>query len=170
MDEPLKHVGSKIFSATLDSTGRSTQASKWFDRFDKTGKGKITLKEFKEGMMKSSNLNETQIENIFKKLDFRNRGIISKDEFVDAIAFDAMTSVDERLKAVFEAIDKDNDLKLGKNELSKILDDFQLKDYCYVTAFFFVCVFLYVFFCMFFVVFLSFFCLFCTMICLFVCI
>jgi calcium-dependent protein kinase len=81
-----------------------------FRGLDKDNNGKIDYQEFKEGMLKSKDLNmtEEQIMKIFKGLDVNALGEIDFDAMLNAAVHDYIVANDQRLYKAFHLDDNDS--------------------------------------------------------------
>lgn len=66
-------------------------------------------------------MNEEQITEIFKNLDADDSRAITIDELVVSAAFNAMVSVDQRMKKAFDELDQNGDGHIELAELKKVL-------------------------------------------------
>jgi calcium-dependent protein kinase len=94
-----------------------------FKTFDKNNDGQISYNEFKEGLEKftSANLNENDIKSYFSSIDTDKNDKIDYTEFLAATIEKNILLKEERLFEAFSMLDKDNNGKITKDELMKVL-------------------------------------------------
>ena len=94
-----------------------------FKTFDKNNDGQISYNEFKEGLEKftSANLNENDIKSYFSSIDTDKNDKIDYTEFLTATIEKNILLKEERLFEAFSMLDKDNNGKITKDELMKVL-------------------------------------------------
>ena len=101
-----------------------------FSAFDTDNDGQISFDEFKQGFFKfhSSHLNEQDINNIFKSIDVNKNFRIDYSEFIAATISDKKLVKKKQLLEAFRYLDKDNDGKITKEEIMKVLKAEETKE------------------------------------------
>eukprot|EP00486_Rosalina_sp_Unknown_P011728 CAMPEP_0201577698 /NCGR_PEP_ID=MMETSP0190_2-20130828/24183_1 /ASSEMBLY_ACC=CAM_ASM_000263 /TAXON_ID=37353 /ORGANISM="Rosalina sp." /LENGTH=361 /DNA_ID=CAMNT_0048009999 /DNA_START=633 /DNA_END=1718 /DNA_ORIENTATION=- len=94
---------------------------KLFKELDTDGNGTIDYGEFKNGMLKSKDLNlsEDDIKKMFQELDINKVGEIDFEALVNAAVHDYLIASDQRLYEAFRELDDDEDGKIKTAELKK---------------------------------------------------
>jgi calcium-dependent protein kinase len=112
-----------IFIASRLDENEIVNLKNIFAAFDKHKKGQILYEELKQGLvqLKSSNINEKQIQDLFKNIDVDKNGKIDYTEFLAATLQKQNYLKIERLYKAFCLFDKDNSGKITKDELMKVL-------------------------------------------------
>jgi calcium-dependent protein kinase len=112
-----------IFIASRLDENEIVNLKNIFAAFDKHKKGQILYEELKQGLiqLKSSNINEKQIQDLFKNIDVDKNGKIDYTEFLAATLQKQNYLKIERLYEAFCLFDKDNSGKITKDELMKVL-------------------------------------------------
>merc|ERR1712232_1015743 len=83
--------------------------------------GTIDYEEFKQGMLKSKdmNLNEDDIKKMFQELDVAKIGEINFEALVNAAVHDYLIASDQRLYEAFRDFDDDEDGKIKTSQLKE---------------------------------------------------
>ena len=112
-----------IFIASRLDENEIVNLKNIFAAFDKHKKGQILYEELKQGLvqLKSNNINEKQIKDLFKNIDVDKNGKIDYTEFLAATLQKQNYLKIERLYEAFCLFDKDNSGKITKDELMKVL-------------------------------------------------
>ncbi len=112
-----------IFIASRLDENEIVNLKNIFAAFDKHKKGQILYEELKQGLvqLKSNNINEKQIQDLFKNIDVDKNGKIDYTEFLAATLQKQNYLKIERLYEAFCLFDKDNSGKITKDELMKVL-------------------------------------------------
>ena len=112
-----------IFIASRLDENEIVNLKNIFAAFDKHKKGQILYEELKQGLvqLKSNNINEKQIQDLFKNIDVDKNGKIDYTEFLAATLQKQNYLKIERLYGAFCLFDKDNSGKITKDELMKVL-------------------------------------------------
>ena len=112
-----------IFIASRLDENEIVNLKNIFAAFDKHKKGQILYEELKQGLvqLKSSNINEKQIQDLFQNIDVDKNGKIDYTEFLAATLQKQNYLKIERLYEAFCLFDKDNSGKITKDELMKVL-------------------------------------------------
>ena len=98
---------SRMVIAHQTSTEEIVELRKAFDQYDTSNEGTITLEEFKKGLQ-STSLDESQMEEIFAKIDVSNTHQIEYKEFLAATIETRGRIEEERLAEAFDRIDSDD--------------------------------------------------------------
>ena len=98
---------SRMVIAHQTSSDEILQLRKAFDQYDTSNEGTITLEEFKKGL-ESTSLDETQMEELFAKIDVSNTHQIEYKEFLAATIETRGRIEEERLAEAFDRIDSDD--------------------------------------------------------------
>ena len=112
-----------VFIASRLDENEIEELRKIFEAFNTQKDGQISYEELKQGLiqMKSNNMNEEQICDLFKKIDVGNNGKIDYTEFLAATLQKQSYLKKEKLYEAFCILDKDNCGKIKKEELMDIL-------------------------------------------------
>jgi len=94
-----------------------------FKKLDTDKNGTIDYEEFKQGMLKSKdmNLNEDDIKKMFQELDVAKIGEINFEALVNAAVHDYLIASDQRLYEAFRDLDDDEDGKIKISQLKEKL-------------------------------------------------
>ena len=114
---------SLLFIASRLDENEIKDLNKIFSAFDQDKDGQISIKELREGILqlKSVNLNEEEIYNLFKAMDVDKNFRIDYTEFLAATISEKNYLKRERLYEAFCILDKDNDGKITKEEIMDVL-------------------------------------------------
>jgi len=92
---------------------------KLFASMDSDGNGTLDYEEFKQGMLRSKDLNlgEEDIKKMFEEMDVGKLGEINFEALVNAAVHDYLIASDQRLYEAFRDLDDDEDGKIKTSEL-----------------------------------------------------
>lgn len=135
--------GSKIKQATyafiasqLLTKQEKNKIDKIFKAMDKNGDGKLSKDEIKDGYEEHFGklMDETELMDMFDKIDVDRSGFIDYSEFVVASMNETEILSDEKLLAAFKAIDKDGNGTISSEEIRSLLAHGQNIDIEYIMA------------------------------------
>lgn len=127
------HASSKLKQATLAFIAsqllmkeEKEAIDEVFRALDLNCDGKLTPDEIKVGYKDffDKDLSDRELDEIFKRVNFRGTGAIDYSEFVVASMFEKNLLDDTRLKAAFKAFDKDSDGFIDAKNIKKVLSSF----------------------------------------------
>merc|ERR1712154_630456 len=117
----FKHAITALFRDKYEKMRPShfDNLKKLFKRLDTDKNGTIDYEEFKQGMLKSKdmNLNEDDIKKMFQELDVAKIGEINFEALVNAAVHDYLIASDQRLYEAFRDLDDDEDGKIKISQL-----------------------------------------------------
>ena len=104
-------------------------ACKLFGQIDQNGKGKITLKDFNEGLKKILKKDmEEDAKKIFENLDEYGSGYLEYEMFIRAAINKKIFLTEDTLKFTFKFFDKENKGKITNDSIIKMFDESINKD------------------------------------------
>ncbi|XDA82288.1 hypothetical protein R6Z07F_012207 [Ovis aries] len=125
--ELARQVGSELVSSVAGASDMAEKLSEEqvaefkeaFDKFDKDKDGTISVQELGTVMQEVGlKPSEAELKVLIARLDTDNNGIISFQEFLEAMAAGLQTSdTEEDLREIFRAFDQDNDGYISVDEL-----------------------------------------------------
>jgi len=115
----LKKVALNVI-AHKSTTDEIFQLRNAFDEYDKSKDGIITFDEFKAGL-KSCNISDDDMEDIFESIDVNQTGYIVYTEFLAATLEVKGRIEEERIAEAFERIDSDDNGFISKENLARLL-------------------------------------------------
>ena len=94
-----------------------------FQAFDRDNDGQISYEEFEQGILQSKSqlIKSNEIKAYFESIDTDKNGKIDYTEFISACLQNKINIKEEKLYEAFSAFDKDNNGKITKEELCKVL-------------------------------------------------
>jgi calcium-dependent protein kinase len=111
----LTYIASRLTQNEIE------ELNKTFQQIDDNNDGKLTLEEIKIALSKKKNINIEHIEEIFKSIDTDGSGSIEYTEFISACLDKSLYLKKEKLKDAFSLFDIDNNGKISKEEIAKVL-------------------------------------------------
>ncbi len=115
---------SKLFAYKVSDSDQK-RLKDVFLSFDKNNDGKISMKEFKKGMMEYKlGYTPEQLEAMFSSLSL-NEKEIDFNAFLTAFSYQRLVASDERLYEAFRELDKDDDGHVTKAELIAKLEELE---------------------------------------------
>lgn len=127
------HASSKLKQATLAFIAaqlllkeEKEAIDEVFRALDSNSDGKLTPEEIREGYKDfyEKDLSNEELDEIFKRVNFRGTGAIDYSEFVVASMFEKDLLEDRRLNAAFNAFDKDGDGFIDAENIKSVLAGF----------------------------------------------
>merc|ERR1712048_1424865 len=119
----FKHAITALFRDQYEKMRPShfENLKKLFKKLDTDANGTIDYEEFKQGMLKSKdmNLNEDDIKKMFQELDVAKIGEINFEALVNAAVHDYLIASDQRLYEAFRDLDDDEDGKIKISQLKE---------------------------------------------------
>ena len=111
----LTYIASRLTQNEIE------ELNKTFQHIDDNNDGKLTLEEIKIAISKKKKFNIEHIEGIFKSIDTDGSGSIEYTEFISACLDKSLYLKKEKLKEAFSLFDVDNNGKISKEEIAKVL-------------------------------------------------
>jgi calcium-dependent protein kinase len=122
-EEKIKQATIAYIAAQLLSKKEKENLSNIFKAFDTNGDGMLSKEEIKNGYEKifGQNMNDEQVDDIFKSVDIDNSGYIDYSEFVVATMNEKNLFSEKKIKAAFKMFDTDNSGNISKDEVKEAL-------------------------------------------------
>lgn len=122
-EEKIKQATVAYIAAQLLSKKEKENLSNIFKAFDTNGDGMLSKEEIKNGYEKifGQNMNDEQVDDIFKAVDIDNSGYIDYSEFVVATMNEKNLFSEKKIKAAFKMFDTDNSGNISKDEVKEAL-------------------------------------------------
>lgn len=119
----------------ISSSEQVQELRKIFLALDRSGDGRLTFEEIKEGFQRISHevvndLELNDLEATLKQMDTDNNGYIEYEEFLTATINRSLLLTEKNLRVAFEFFDKNNSGKLDQKEITKLLMTLTKKDVC----------------------------------------
>jgi len=119
----FKHAISALFRDKFEKMRPQhfENLKKLFRTLDTDGSGTLDYSEFKDGMLRSKDLNlqEADIKKMFQALDVSKMGQINFDSLVNAAVHDYLIASDQRLYEAFRDLDDDEDGKIKTSQMKE---------------------------------------------------
>jgi calcium-dependent protein kinase len=120
----LQRAVIRFIASQLLTQNEKNELVSIFKSIDKTGEGKINEEELLAYCNKvfGNSLSEEDVHNIMVRVDTDNSGFIDYSEFLAAAMDKKKLLSEEKLKATFNAFDRDNNGKITAQELKYVLE------------------------------------------------
>ena len=121
------------YMATRLKEKEINELKKMFLEIDTNRDGTISVDEIRKCLIKLNqeknlNLNNKEIDEIFKSIDVNNSKRIEYTEFITAMLEESSYCKEERLIEIFRILDKDGSGKISKEEIKKALNNEKIRD------------------------------------------
>lgn len=100
------------------------QLKECWNQFDLDKDGTLTLSQFKNVMKEWDHGTNTDIEAMFKNLQWSESQEIRFSDLLAAFSYQRLVAVDERLWEAFATLDVDGDMKITKEQITAVLTKF----------------------------------------------
>merc|ERR1739838_1173421 len=98
------------------------QLKEWWNLFDLDEDGTLTLNQFKNVMKEYDHGMGTDIEAMFRNLQWSESQEIRFSDLLTAFSYQRLVAVDERLWDAFATLDENGDNRITKSEIRRVME------------------------------------------------